>query len=140
MKIKRICVCLLCVAAAQLHAADTSLFRMASDAASHGNGDPPAMVIQEIERSDTASTVELLHPQGSVAAKSMFLLRGACALMKERAQQAFTVAPLSRQPVRFVLRFQTGESADKSGLERPVNEGGVVSAAYCNAMRSVFPK
>lgn len=140
MKIKLACVCLLCVAAPQLHAADTPLFRMASDAPSHGNGDPPAMVFQEVERSDTASTVELPHPQGSVAARSMFLLRGACALMKERGRQAFTVTPLSRQPVRFVLRFLTEESAVEPAPARPVSEGGPVSAANCNAMQSVFPK
>jgi hypothetical protein len=136
MKIKILSAFLLCVFAFQLHAADAPLFHMAASPAAHAGGIGPGMVFQEVERSDTASTVELLHPAGSVAAKSMFLLRGACALAKERAKQGFRVVQLSRQPLRFSLRFAGAEDA----LEPRAGEDSVVSAAYCDALLRVFPE
>src|SRR5690242_5158918 len=96
MNIKTLCTALLCIASLPLHAEEAPLFRMTS---------PAGDVFQEVERSEGSSTVEAVATSGSVAAKSMFLLRGSCALMKERDRQAFRIERLSRQPIRFVVRF-----------------------------------
>ncbi|MBQ5939034.1 MULTISPECIES: hypothetical protein [unclassified Massilia] len=140
MKIKILSAFLLCIFASQPHAADTPLFRMAASPAPNAGGISPGMVFQEVERSDTASTVELLHPAGSVAAKSMFMLRGACALAKERGKRAFRLVQLSRPLLRVSLRFVSEEDAGKSAPESLMGEDRVVSAAYCDGIRSVFPE
>jgi hypothetical protein len=90
------CAVLFCLAAASLHAQETPLFNMTSDS---------GKVFQEIERSDTSSTVEVNEMIGSAEERTMFLLHGSCALMKARNKHAFKVQPLTKHPIRFIIRF-----------------------------------
>ena len=140
MKITTACAALLCSASATLHAQDAPLFRMTSNTGYIDDSRQPSMVFQEIERSETSSTVEAVQTSGSVAAKSMFLLRGSCALMKERAKQAFRTERLSSEPVRFVVRFVPGEELGPDDLNQPPREGGVISAAKCDLVESVLAR
>jgi hypothetical protein len=133
MNIKLTGIALLCLATSLAHAEDAPLFRLASAGAGQ-----PGMIFQEIERSENASIVEATQSGGSVAAKSMFLLRGSCALMKERGKQAFRVEQLSRQPIRFSVRFVAAEPAAGEKVGQPLDEGGVISAARCDSFQSVM--
>lgn len=119
-------VCLACAARAE----EAPLFRMVSQ---------PGMAFQELERRDSASMVEATQVSGSVAAKSMFLLRASCALMKQRNKQGFVIVPLSRQPLRFTLRFVAGESADDA-QGQAIDEKAVTSAARCELVESILAR
>jgi hypothetical protein len=137
MNIKTLCAALLCVAFPMLHAEEAPLFRMTSNAVDAADSNQPGMVFQEVERSENASTVEAIETHGSVAAKSMFLLRGSCALMKERHKQAFRIEPLSKRPVRFVVRFVSPESPGSETPLQSMNEHSVISAARCSLFESI---
>lgn len=128
MNTRLLCIALLCLSARSAQAQESSLFRMHADAAGQ-----PAMVFQEVARDDRTSTVELLHPGGSVLGKSMFMLRAGCSLMKERGMPGFTIEALSRQPLRLLMRFASAEEAREQGGQ-PLREGGLISAAHCEAI------
>lgn len=128
---------LLCISACAAQAQETPLFRLQSDAASAGG--QPAMVFQEVARDETTSTVELLHASGSVLGKSMFMLKGGCGLMQERGMPGFTVEPVSRQPLRVLLRFSSAEQADRL-TKQPLQEGGLISAAHCGAIATTLAR
>lgn len=129
MKLQPFFIALLCLASTGLYAGELQLFRMTSDT---------GMVLQEVERSDDASTMEASQATGSVAAKSMFLLRGSCALMKERGKQAFRIERLSRQPVRFIVRFVPPESGAGDAAMQAMDENSVISTAFCDRIESVL--
>jgi hypothetical protein len=131
MNIKTLCATLLCIAASSLHAEEAPLFRMTS---------PAGYVFQEVERGDNASTVEAVEASGSVAAKSMFLLRGSCALMKERDRQAFRIERLSKQPIRFIVRFVAAEPPGAEPMGKAMDENSVISSAFCNRLESIFTR
>ena len=128
MNIKTLCATLFYLAASAVHAGEESLFRMTS---------PAGHVFQEVERKDDASTVEAVTASGSVAAKSMFLVRGSCALMKERKQQAFRIERLSRQPIRFIVRFVAPEDTNNQAPDPAMGEHAVISAAWCERLASL---
>jgi hypothetical protein len=140
MKITIACAALLCFATATLHAQDAPLFRMTSNNGYGADSNQPSMIFQETERSDTASIVEAVQSSGSIAAKSMFLLRGSCALMKERGKRAFRTERLSRDPIRFIVRFVPGDDLDPDDLNQPPREGSVISAAKCDLIESVLAR
>jgi hypothetical protein len=140
MKITIACAVLLCFATATLHAQDAPMFRMTSNNGYVADSEQPRMVFQEMERSDTSSTVEAVQTSGSVAGKSMFLLRASCALMKERGKRAFTIERLSSEPIRLIVRFVSGEELDKDDLNQPPREGSVISAAKCDLIESVLAR
>ncbi|TFW29121.1 hypothetical protein [Massilia horti] len=140
MKIKTLCVVLLFFATSTLYAAQAPLFRMTSNAGQAANGNQPSMVFQEVERSETSSTVEAVQTSGSVAAKSMFLLSGSCALMKERKKEAFKIERLSKQPIRFIVRFVSGENIGNEAFGQPIGEDAVIPAARCDLIQSVLAR
>lgn len=131
MNINTLYAAFFCLVASPLHAGEAALFRMTSDT---------GMVLQELERNDTSSTMEATQGAGSVAAKSMFLLRGSCALMRERKQQAFRIEQLSRQPIRFIVRFVPPALPDQETLGQPMDEHSVISAARCNVIEALLPR
>jgi hypothetical protein len=129
MKFQPLFAGLLCLASASLHAGEAPLFRMTSDT---------GMVLQEVARSDDASTMEATQATGSVAAKSMFLLRGSCAVMKERGKQAFRIERLSKQPVRFILHFVPPEAGHGDVAVQAMDENSTISSAFCDRIESVL--
>lgn len=89
----------------------------------------------EIERQDDASTVEAVVPSGFVAAKSMFLLAGSCALLKHRHKQAFLIEQLSKEPLRFKVRFVEGSpSGDET---QPYKPGTPFSSQRCEQLDAI---
>lgn len=139
MNIQTLHIALAFLAALPALGGETPLFRMTSHAGAPAGWNQPAMVFQETERRDTWSTVEAVQVSGSAAAKSMFLLRGSCALMKERNKQGFVIVPLSRQPVRFAVQFVSDEKAG-GALDRAIAEGAVTSAARCELVESMLAR
>ena len=129
MKTKTAWFILLCLASLGVHAKDAPLFRKTS------NG---GMVYQEVERTAGASTVEATQPTGTAVAKSMFLLRATCALMKVRGKEAFTIERLPTPAVRFVVHFVAAPSGPGAGLDQPIGAGSVISVARCDAIEAVL--
>ena len=130
MKLKIVCSALLCFAGATLHAENAPLFRMVS---------AKGWVFQEVERHENASTVEVtIQGVGSVAAKSMFSLYASCALMKERGKTAFTIQPLSKAPIRYIVRFVQGESIGNNMVDQPMAEGSPFTAEKCRVLESLL--
>lgn len=136
MKILSFFLASFCLASVSVHAEDQPLFRMAFDAGQPPGAQLPNMVFQEIERNDNWSTVEAVQAAGSVVAKSMFLMRGSCALLKERQKQAFTIEALSKQPIRFKVHFVSGDAAGVDAAGTP--QRTVVSAAKCDAIETLI--
>ena len=135
MKKSTVIAALLCLVVISLHAEATPLFRMTSDQGTQPGGSPPGMAFQETERQENTSTVEASQEAGSAAAKSLFLLRGSCALMKERNKQAFTIEHLSRQPIRFKLNFVSADAATDPGTRTP---GKIVTRKRCELVQAVL--
>ena len=123
MNTRILCIALFCLSACPAHAQEAPLFRMHSG----------AMAFQEVARDDRTSTIEMLHLGGSTLGKSMFMLRAGCSLMKERGMPGFTIEPLSRQPLRVLMRFASVEQANRLAGQ-PLQEGGLISAAHCEAL------
>lgn len=138
MKILATFTLLLCAACPVLRAGEAPLFRMTAGPSGEG-GNGPAMIYQEVARNDGYSTVEATAASGSVAAKSMFLMRATCALMKERQQGAFRIEQLSKMPIRFNVRFVAPEPGRSERLDQ-IGEGSVISAAQCDLIASVMPR
>ena len=122
----------LCLSSAFAHAEETRLFRMT------GKSGQPEMVFQEVERADQASTVEASFASGSAVAKSLFMLRASCALMRARDKQAFRIVHLARQPVRMRIDFIPGENLEQERLDQPLDEGSVISAARCTMFEAIL--
>lgn len=123
---------LLCLAAPVLHAGEP-LFRMTATL----GGAQKDSVFQEVERSDTSSTVEAVVHGASVAAKSMFMLRGSCALLKERDGHGFRIQPLSKQPIRFIVHLLPKEEVREIPIGQSMNQNSVISAQWCETIRSL---
>ena len=140
MKTAFLSIAFLWCASASLHAESPPLFRMTSDPGIAADHNRPAMVFQEVQRSETSSTVEAVQTSGSVAAKSMFLLRGSCALMKERQKTAFRIERLSKEPIRFIVHFVSDEQLGGRNTDQALNEDRVISAARCDRIASVFAR
>jgi hypothetical protein len=140
MKTNIVSFMLLWFASASLHAESPPLFRMTSDAVKAADNNRPAMVFQEVQRSESSSTVEVVHTFGSVAAKSMFLLRGSCALMKERQRSAFRIERLSKEPIRLTVHFVSGEQVGGRNAEQAPGEDSVISAAFCDRIDALFAR
>ena len=138
MKMTFTLAALLCLATATLHAQHAPLFRMTSNNGYVDDNRQPAMVFQEIERSDGASTVEVVQTSGSVDGKLTFVLRGSCALMKDRGQQAFEMERLPGATTHLIVRFVSAEGLDADDLNHPPVEGSVVSAAKCDLIDSIL--
>jgi len=103
-----------------------------------GKAGQQEMVFQEVERAAQASTVEASFASGSVAAKSSFLLRGTCALMRVREKPAFRIVHLAKQPVRMRIEFMPGENLEQERLDQPLGEGSVISAARCTIFDAIL--
>ena len=140
MKTTFLSIVFLCCASASLHAETPPLFRVTSDAGMAADHNQPVMVFQEVQRSETSSTVEAMQTSGSVAAKSMFLLRGSCALMKERQKTAFRIERLSKEPIRFIVHFVSEEQLGGRNADQALNENSVISAARCDRIASLFAR
>jgi len=140
MKTKIASIAFLWFASASLHAESPPLFRMTSDAGRAADHNQPAMVFQEVQRSESSSTVEAVQTSGSVAAKSMFLLRGSCALMKERQKNAFRIERLSKEPIRFIVHFVSDEQVGGRNADQAPGEESVISAARCDRIASLFAR
>ncbi|MES3023060.1 MAG: hypothetical protein V4857_15925 [Pseudomonadota bacterium] len=138
MKFLPFAAVLLCLAAPASHAEEAPLFRMTSDIGLEPNGKSPNLVFQEVVRNENSSTIEAEHGTGRVATKTMFVMRGACALMKERKKQAFTIVHLSKQPIRFNVQFLdespvAAETGDAHAQKR-------VSSAQCELVESILKR
>jgi len=140
MKTAFLSIAFLWCASASLHAENPPLFRMTSDSGIAADHNQPAMVFQEVQRSETSSTVEAVQTSGSVAAKSMFLLRGSCALMKERKETAFKIERLSKEPIRFTVHFVSDDQLGGRNVDQALNENSVISAARCDRIASLFAR
>jgi hypothetical protein len=82
--------------------------------------------------------VEAIEPSGSAVAKSMFLLRASCGLMKERGHKAFRTERLSLKPLRFIVHFVAPESPGHEAPDPAKGEQALVSAAWCDRLESIF--
>lgn len=122
----------LCLSSAFARAEETGLFRMT------GKLGQSEMVFQEVERADQASTVEANFASGSAAAKSLFMLRASCALMRARDKQAFRIVHLARQPVRMRIEFMPGDNLEQERLDQPLDQGSVITAERCTMFEATL--
>ena len=130
---------LFCLAASPLRAEDVQLFRMSAGAGAAAPGDHE-MVFQEISRSEDASTIEASHVRGSVAAKSMFLARGSCALMKERKWETAGIERVSKEPVRLIIRSIPAASVRTEDGVRPAGRGKILTASWCEMAERILKR
>ena len=138
MKFLPFAAVLLCLATPASQAEEAPLFRMTSDAGLEPKGKSPNLVFQEVERNENSSTIEAQHGTGRVATKTMFVVRGACALMKERKKQAFTIVHLSQQPIRFNVQF-----LDDAPVVTETNDAQAqkrFSSAQCELVESILKR
>lgn len=98
------------------------------------------MVFQEISRSEDASTVEASQVQGSVAAKSMFLARASCALMKERNWEAAGIERVSKEPVRLIIRSIPADPVRTEDGVRPAGRSKILTAAWCETAERILKR
>lgn len=112
------------------------MFRMTASGGATAPGDQE-MVFQEINRSEDASTIEATHVQGSVAAKSMFMARASCALMKERNWEAAGIEHVSKEPVRLILRSMPVDRVRTEGAVKPTGRGKILTAAWCEMVERI---
>lgn len=138
MKLLPLAAALFCFATSAVHAEEAVLFRMTSATGPDANGTTPAMVFQEVTRNDTSSSVEAEAGTVSATTGSMFLMRGACALMKERKKHAFNIEYLSKRPIRFNVHF--AEAAPTAAGVGSAPRAKTISSAQCERVESLFTK
>ena len=86
-------------------AAEPQLFHLSVAGERVENGKTLTMSYQELSRDAGSSVVEVSFVSGGSVSASMFTLRGSCALARARGEQFFRVMTVSREPIRFELRF-----------------------------------